>query len=412
MRGGMERVELNAYSEFIGHEVTIIGTVAEDPDFGLAGDLRVKLKDVEIGGVELPATIWASAISGPKSEVKRSDRVIITGKLKIGFANFPASLSFASLTAVSRGDKADLARDLRDGFGEELRKMIKSPEADLGMGILAGQKRALPNLLSEAFMAAGLTHIIVASGYNLTILVRFARRLLFRISRFAAVAGAIVLVLVFASITGFGPSMMRACLVTAISLLCWYVGRKTHPVTLLCLVAGLTALINPYFVWGDAGWYMSFSAFTGVIIVSPLLQNYFWGTKKPGVFRQIFIDTMCASLMTMPIIAFFIGNFAPFGLLANLLVLPIVPFTMLFTFLAGIFAMILPPLAAVIALPAQWLLSYIIKVAEVVASFPGSLNQVEFPAYLMVLAYSALAIVIFYLWHKTKFDFRNNYLVE
>ncbi|MCL1929805.1 ComEC/Rec2 family competence protein [Candidatus Saccharibacteria bacterium] len=411
-RGGTERVVLNVYGDFIGQDVTVTGKVSEDPDFGLSGDLRVKLSHVQIDGIELPATVWASAISGPLKQVKRSDIVSVSGNLKIGFANFPASISFGKLTHITRGDQDDLARDLRDSFGEKLREVIKAPEADLGMGILAGQKRALPNLLSEAFMAAGLTHIIVASGYNLTILVRFARRLFAKISRFAATSGAIILVLIFASVTGFGPSMIRACLVTMLSLFCWYVGRKMHPVTLLCIVAGITALINPYFVWGDAGWYMSFGAFAGVIIVSPLLQNYFWGDKKPSWFRQIFIDTMCASLITMPVIAFFIGNFAPFGLLANLLVLPIVPFTMLLTFLASIFAIILPFAAVVLALPAGWLLSYIIKVAETVASFPGALNQVEFPAWALGASYALSVLVVLYMWRKTKFNFRNDYLVK
>jgi competence protein ComEC len=121
---------------------------------------------------------------------------------------------------------------------------------------------------------------------------------------------------------------------------------------------------------------------------------------------------MCASLITMPIIAYFIGNLAPFGLLANLLVLPIVPFTMLLTFLTGIFSIIVPPLAALVAVPAGWLLSYIIKVAETVASFPGALNQVEFPAWMMILIYSILLGVIFYMWNKTRFNFRNDYLVK
>lgn len=413
MRGSFERIELNTYTNFIDREVTVVGQVFEDPSFGLAGDLQVKLVHVHIDETELPATIWASAISGPREEVKRSDIISIHGKLKPGFANFPTSMSFAKLTHITRGDKEDLARDLRDSFGEKLREVIKSPEADLGMGILAGQKRALPNLLSEAFVTAGLTHIIVASGYNLTILVRFARRLFTKVSRFAAVTGAIILILVFASVTGFSPSMWRACLVTVLSLLCWYVGRKVHPVTLLFLIAGVTALINPYFVWGDAGWYMSFAAFAGVIIVSPLLQNYFWGNKKPGWLRQIFIDTACASLITMPIIAFFIGNFAPFGLLANLLVLPIVPFTMLLTFLAGILAIIIPPPAAIILVaPAEWLLGYIIKIADFVASFPNASNQVEFPVWMLILSYSFLTLTIFYMWRKTRFNFRNDYLVK
>jgi competence protein ComEC len=412
VRGGWERVEINSYTQFIGRDVVMTGFVSEDPSFGYAGDLRIKLTSPSIDGVELSGTVWASVGSGPKSAVKRSDVVQVSGRLKSGFANFPATLSFAKLDGVARSDKIDLARDMRDSFGQNLETVVKEPESNLGMGILAGQKRALPLDLSEAFKAAGLTHIIVASGYNLTILVRFARRLFARVSRFAAAACASILVLLFACVTGFSPSMTRAAIVAILSLLAWYYGRKSHPVILLFIVAGASALISPYYVWGDAGWYMSFTAFAGVIILSPMIQRYFWGKKKAGIIRQIMVDTFCASICTMPVIAYFMGTIAPFGLIANLLVLPIVPITMLFTFIAGILAIFVPPLAAVFAQLPQILLSYIIKVGQSVADLPYSMIEIGFPVIAAVVCYAIILIFIFYMWRKTKFNFRNNYLVE
>jgi competence protein ComEC len=216
----------------------------------------------------------------------------------------------------------------------------------------------------------------------------------------------------FACVTGFGPSMTRAAIVAILSLLAWYYGRKSHPVILLFIVAGFSALLNPYFVWGDAGWYMSFSAFAGVIILSPLIQKYFWNDKKPGVIRQILCDTFCAAVCTMPIIAFFMGTVAPFGLIANVLVLPIVPITMLLTFIVGLLAIFLPALAGLFATFPQLLLTYIIKVGEWVASLPYSMLEIEFPLGAVFACYGTILLAVFYMWRKTKFDFRNNYLVE
>lgn len=411
-RGGLERVDLNNWTGIYGQDVVLTGAVVEDPDLGYSNDLRMKLTNVRIGEVKLPGMVWASLESGLESKVKRSDVVEISGQLKQGFANFPASLSFAKLTGITRAENSDLARDIRDAFSEKLKTVLSEPESDLGMGILAGQKRALPMQLADAFKVAGLTHIIVASGYNLTILVRFARRFFGRISRFAAVAGASGMVMFFACVTGFGPSMTRAMIVALLSLWAWYYGRKTHPVTLLLFVAGVTALYQPYYVWGDAGWYMSFTAFFGVIILSPLVQKYFWGDKKTGTVRQIFVDTLCAAICTMPVIAFFMGTFSSFSMVANLLVLPVIPLTMLVTAIIGGLAFVAWPVAKLLAFIPNALLGWVIGVARWVASLPNSLIETELSLGWVIVFYIGIIVVVIFMKQRTKLDFRNNYLVE
>lgn len=411
-RGGLERVDLNNWTKFYGQDVVLTGAVVEDPDFGYSNDLRMKLVHVRIGEVELPGTVWVSAGSDPQGEIKRSDVVEVSGRLKQGFANFPASLSFAKLTRITRTENSDLARDLRDAFGEKLKTVLNEPESDLGMGILAGQKRALPTQLADAFKISGLTHIIVASGYNLTILVRFARRFFGKISRFAAVAGASWMVIFFACVTGFGPSMTRAMIVALLSLWAWYYGRKTHPVTLLLFVAGVTALYQPYYVWGDAGWYMSFTAFFGVIILSPLVQKYFWCNKKARAVRQIFVDTLCAAICTAPVIAFFMGTFSSFGMVANLLVLPIIPLTMLVTAIVGGLAFVAWPVAKFLAFVPDALLGWVIGVAQRVSSLPNSLVEIELSLGWVITFYVGIIAVVLFMKQRTKLDFRNNYLVE
>ena len=459
-RGTVERVDLNVYSEFLGQNVILRGTVNEDPDFGANGDLRLKLtdsemiiesdynnlqneKDLDDYFTPMQGQIWVSVLARG-ADVRRSDVVEVSGKLKPGFGTFPASISFGSLNSTTRVADADPARDIRDAFGDKLRTVIPSPAADLGMGILAGQKTALPLALSAAFIAASLTHIVVASGYNLTILTRFARRLFAKISRFAALGFGGALVFAFACVTGFSPSMTRASLVAGFSLLAWYYGRKFHPVVLLLIVASITVFINPEAIWGDAGWYMSFLSFAGVIIMAPLIKSYFWGdhpefSKKPSLrmrilaklgskkakeklsepteklhtIRQILIETTSAQLMAAPIIALFMGNFSPYGLIANILVLPLLPLTMLLTFIAGIGAFMLPQfLAQIVAAPATWLLDYTIKVAQNVSDLPGASQQLQPDLLITGAIFLIILAAIFYMRFKTGHNLRDSNVVE
>ena len=423
-RGTIERVSLNEYGNFIGQNVTLSGKVFEDPSVGFSGELKLRLVDSRIGDSGLPGQIWLS--TSPKGQtVKRSDVVAVDGKLKPGFGTFPASMSYATLVGVIPANGTDPARDVRDAFGDELSNAVTGTAHDLGMGILAGQKTALPIDVSEAFRIAGLTHIVVASGYNLTILIRFARRSFSRISRLAALLGGAISAFGFACVTGFSPSMTRAALVAGLSLLAWYYGRKFHPLVLLALVAAVTVVINPAYIWGDAGWYMSFMAFGGVIILAPLIQAYFWGDKPPKPdkakktikdrlvsIRQIFIETMSAQIMTAPIIALMLGTFAPYGLLANLLVLPIVPITMLLTFIAGIVGWLIPSIAGIVGVPAQIMLDYIVWVSQIVSELPMASQEVSFGIIPFLVVMTVIVVAIFYMRHKTNHNLRDSNPVE
>jgi competence protein ComEC len=461
VRATAVRVDLNVYGDWVGQEVILRGVVKEDPDIGYSHELRLKLVNAEvilsddyenlsgeIGNLDdyftpLPGQIWASVMARG-TDIKRSDTVEISGKLREGFGTFPASMSFAALVSVVRSPDADPMRDVRDAFGEKLRTVIEAPAADLGMGILAGQKTALPVDLSAAFMVASLTHIVVASGYNLTILIRFSRRLFAKVSRFAALSLGGLMVLAFACTTGFSPSMTRAALVAGFSLLAWYYGRRFHPVVLLSLVASITIIIDPSALWGDAGWYMSFLAFVGVIILAPLFKSYFWGdkpelaskpqlltriaaklgfrrakekltepTKKQHAIRQIVIETMSVQIMAAPIIALFMGQFSPYGMLANLLVLPILPLVMLLTFIAGITSFLLPEfIAQIIAMPAQWTLDYIIGVARFVSDMPGASYEIIVPLWVIAGIFAVILAIIFYLKRVTKHNFREDNVIE
>jgi competence protein ComEC len=446
-RGTIERVALYDYTEFIGQNVVLGGKVFEDPSVGFSGELKLNLVDVAIDDAKLPGQIWVSTSPRGK-EIKRSDSVVVEGKLKPGFGTFPASMTYATLLTVTPGNGNDPAREVRDAFGNDLENAISDPAQSLGMGILAGQKRALPVDISEAFRIAGLTHIVVASGYNLTILIRFARRLFAKVSRLAALIGGAASAFAFACVTGFSPSMTRAALVAGLSLLAWYFGRKFHPVVLLLVVAAVTATINPSYAWGDAGWYMSFMAFGGVIILAPLIKTYFWSrpvatpviaslatrssnntNKDSGLLRRfiprkdkvksffvsirdIFIENMSAQIITAPIIALFMGQFAPYGLLANLLVLPIVPLTMLLTFIAGIAGWLIQPIAAIVGFPAQVMLDYIIGVARTVSELPGAIHEVDFGIMPFLVAMTVLLGVMIYLRWRTGYKLRDSNPVD
>lgn len=409
-RGGLVQVELSPYKRLIGHLATVRGVVSEDPELDEKGELIVRLGVVAIEDRDMTGMIWVSALG--ERDVKRGDTIEVRGKLEEGFGTFAASMFFARIQRVTRPVPGDVAGRVREWFSEQVTKVIASPESALGIGFLTGQRNVLSAELDDALRVAGLTHIVVASGYNLTILVRVARRLFTQVSKYLAALSAGAMITGFMAITGLSPSMSRAGLVAGLCLLAWYYGRKFHPLVLLPLVAAVTLAVNPSFAWGDLGWQLSFAAFVGVMIMAPLLQAYFFGDKKPGMIRQIAGETIAAQLVTLPILLVAFGQVSAVALIANLLIVPLIPLVMLLVFSAGIFAALFHPLGSLLGSIAQVLLSCMIGVANWCASLPWALVQLTTPWWVAGLIYGGMITLCVVMWRVTGYNLRQANVVE
>ena len=409
-RGSDRQQQLTPFAHIVDHSVTVVGTVSDDPDIGKDGSLVLTLGDLQIDGHAIAGTVWASV--SDKRDVKRSDVVTVQGKLLAGFGSFSASMYRGQIVSAQRPVPGDIARQARDWFADAVRKAIPEPEASLGIGYLVGQRSALPAELDTALRLAGITHVVVASGYNLTILVRLARRLFVKVSKYLAALAGGVMIVAFIAVTGASPSMSRAGIVAGLSLLAWYYGRKFHPLVLLPFAAAVTLLINPSYGWNDLGWQLSFTAFAGVMVLGSLMQAYFFGDEKPGIVRQIIGETIAAELCTLPIIVMAFSQFSNVSLAANLLILPFVPLAMLCTFVAGIASVVAPSIATVVGFPASALLQYMVQVTEYLAHIPWAQTQVNVTGVAVGVYYLVLASICVYLWRKTKLNLREANLVE
>lgn len=414
-RGGVERVQRTSLENYVGEVVSVEGFVSEDPTISVDGDTKFVLDVYTINQEKTPAELWVSVPQTAEvfPDVKRSDAVEVRGKIDEGFGTFTAAMYRAELTDIIRTPYIDVARDVRDDFASQVQRVVDTPESDLGNGFLLGTKSRLPEKLDQELRILGLTHIVVASGYNLTILVRLARRLFMKVSRYAALAGSVGLVLAFAHVTGWSPSMTRAAMITLLSLLTWYYGRKAHPITLLSFVAAVSVFLKPSYAWGDIGWLLSFLSFSGVIILSPMLHLYFWGNKAGNSVRQILGETFSAQLMTAPLIIYIFGQYSPLALFANLLVLPFIPLAMLFTFIAGVSGYLqLGSLGTFIAWPAQTLLRYMISVTEWLAQFSFAKQEVTLGLSGLIVVYIVMLMFMVFLYKRTNHHLGDYNVVE
>lgn len=408
-RGEILKTESIGLSKYFNQEITLTGVINDDVEDGTGDKKIIKVSEVAIDDNKINGLIRATINN---DQISRGDQVTISGKITKGSGVISGFIYEAKLVNLSKNKNRNYIVEIRDWFIGGVKKSIHSPESSLGIGYVVGQKQELPQDLVLALQAAGLTHIVVASGYNLTILVRLARRLFVKISKYLSVISAFSMIVIFILITGLSPSMLRAGLVSGLCLLAWYYGRRFHPIILFLFVMAITLLINPGYAWGDIGWQLSFLAFFGVMILAPLMQHYFFENKKINFVGQILIETISAQAMTLPVIVMAFGQISNVSIITNLLILPFVPLAMLLTFVAGVFGTILPSVAVIIGMPASLLLSAMIAISKFFADLPWAVSVMKGSVQLFVIYFLIVFLFIVYLWRKTGYNLRSSNLVE
>jgi competence protein ComEC len=409
-RGENHRLELIDYQAFIGQEVQLQGTIADDLVLK-GGSAEIKLEHIQVSQTRLGGQVWVSASTS--LNLKRGDRVEFDGKLRPGFGNYAASMSFVKLSSASRVNHGDPSREVRDVFDAGLEKTVPQPGAALAIGYLTGQHNMVPDTFIKQMQVTGLIHLVIAGGYNVTILVRLVRRVCARVAKRLAVMGAATVLLGLMVIAGFIAPMARTTVVTGMSLAAWYYGRWPHPLVLLSVSAAITAFVEPSFVLGDVGWYMTFIAYGGLIVLGPMLKIWWWGNQCHGEIKQIIVDTIAVQIVTTPLMAFAFQQYSVYGLPANLLVLPFMSLTMLAALAAGLAGMTLPAQPAHwMSWPANLLLSYTEKVTVWLAGAPGANYGGGLGIRGLLLSYIVVLIFIWHLKRKTGYDFRTENLVE
>jgi competence protein ComEC len=399
-RGSNIQALLAGYHTVIGRKVSVQGVVAEDPTYGGDHQQDMILQHVRINVHELPGQIRVKSLA--PVEPQRGDTVIADGKLYDGFGSYQASLYYADLHVV--GTQQDPINAARHWFAARVHSLLPDTEAGLGLGFVVGIKSELPDDLNNQLKLLGLTHIVVASGYNLTVLVRLARRLFAKRSHYQMTMVALGLIGGFVLVTGFSPSMSRAALVSGLSVWAWYYGRRVHPALLICLAAAITAAVNPLYVWGDLGWWLSFLSFGGVMLLAPLLQRRIFNQKQPKLIGQVVLETVCAQIVTLPLMVLIFGNISVLSLVANVLVVPLIPLAMLLTTLC----VVISP----IGWPAMWLLGYICQLVQLLAQVSWASIPLTITPVIMLCVYGAIAGCGLLLLLRTKHDYLRQSVIE
>ena len=396
-RGGQFMQNVYQIRSLTEKKVTIEATATADAVYSSRSQIEFtanNIKLIEPDERPLSGSFKISGFGAPI--VYRGDRVRVSGKLFPMRGSNQGRIAYAQLEVISTGSSR--INNFTRKFNAGMQSALPEPTASFGLGLLIGQRSTLPAEITAALTAVGLVHIVAVSGYNLTIIVRGVGRLKLG-SKYQKLIISLALIVGFVLVTGFSASIVRAALVSALSLWAWYYGRQVKPLVLISFAAAVTGLWNPFYIWGDLGWYLSFLAFFGVLVIAPLITGRLF-RKPPKLLTMVLIETLAAELMTLPLILMTFSQLSIIALVANVLVVPLVPLAMLLASVAGLFGAFVPQIAGWFALPARLLLTYMLDIVHMLSSIPAVLIHRSISVFYMIALYAVVLAVTIVLYRR------------
>ena len=194
--------------------------------------------------------------------------------------------------------------------------------------LLLGQRQDISKDTYKSFTKSGAIHILAISGLHIGLLmlllgILFKPLSYFKIGKKLIPILIIMLLWIYAFITGMSASVMRAVTMFSLVTVAMYSNRVTNTYNTLVISAFLLLIFNPFYVF-DIGFQLSYSAVFGIVWIKPLFDTI-W---KPKYYLQkkiwdVFTVTLAAQFGILPLSLFYFHQFPGLFFISNMVIIPL-----------------------------------------------------------------------------------------
>lgn len=274
---------------------------------------------------------------------------------------------------------------LRQGLARILTAQMDPEPAAVARAITTGDRSRLTSAIAGPLRQSNLAHLLAISGLHMGLLAGAALvglramlavmpfgRLQRRSKKYAAL-GALIIAFSYLILSGAAVATERAFIMVAVMLGAVLLDRRAVTLRAVAVAATLVLLRRPEALVSP-GFQLSFAATIALVVVFARLRGAIW--RRPAI--GLLLSSFVAGAATAPIAAAHFNIVANFGLIANLLSVPVMASLVMPLVLI---CLVLAPFGmhevAVWAMEAG--LVWILGVAQEIASWPGAVRYVAAP---------------------------------
>jgi len=287
----------------------------------------------------------------------------------------------------------------RNKIKEITKQTLPPPYNYLLIGMLLGEKSFIPADLKEVFAEAGIMHILAVSGLHVGII---AMALLFFLSMLRLPKKPKLLILIsilimYASITGFRPSVLRATIMFILLIGGKLINRGRNLNISLFFAAFLILLSNPLILY-DAGFLLSFIVTFFIINLAPILQELF--SKVVVWIKNPLAVSTAAWIGIFPLSAYFFTKVSMISIISNIFIIPLTGVAVILGFITFFIGLISISLASMIASINYLILNLITLIAKSFSSLPFAFIYVAQPSIIVIILYYLMVFFIIEMFCK------------
>lgn len=260
--------------------------------------------------------------------------------------------------------------DIHEWARSKINQTLVEPHATLFAGLLMGDNDFTESWQNR-FRLTGTSHIVAASGYNVALVATLMFGLLIRLGLNRRQTFPFILLAIFSFVilAGGEAAVVRAGIMGGLVLLSKFIGRKTRSLNIILLTIVVMILPSPLILFHDVGFQLSVLSTLGLIYTSNWWSQKLHFIPESFGLRESMACTLAATIFTLPISLFSFGQISLLGPVANLFVLPFLPYILAFGSIATAVSIISPALGAIVSLPAWSLLETVLVVIKSLAEF-------------------------------------------
>jgi competence protein ComEC len=244
---------------------------------------------------------------------------------------------------------------------------LPKDHAALIIALLAGDKNFLTKSWQEKFSETGTAHMIAVSGFVLTLIMLGIFGLRNYLGLYISLLLMSVCAFVYIVMAGFAPGVLRAAIMAYIYVGAKFFEKEYDLLPILIFTGLIIVLMSPYVLLYDLGFLFSFGSLFGIYFFAPYIkQVLFFVPSKYGI-QEIVASTIAAQAATAPLTAYYFQQFSIIAPLANVLILPLVPFLLMIGYLGAV-----PYVGQYVGYSLWVPLEYILRIVDLLSSIPYS----------------------------------------
>ena len=284
-----------------------------------------------------------------------------------------------------------------------LETYIPSDCVAFAKALLLGDTSQLPYRVDTDLKVSGIRHVVAVSGLHISVFFAIVSTITFR-KRFLTALVGTPLLLLFAAVAGFTPSVTRACIMCGLMLVAQLLNKEYDGPSALSFAVLIMLAVNPYCI-GSVSFQLSVASVAGIFLFAPGIREKLTAGlknkkgKQYGLLRKLAAGvsvTIGAQILTIPLCAYYFGVVSLVGVFTNLLVLWTVSLTFCLLVAVCVLALVCLPLAVIAGSVAGVLIRYVLTAAKIMAAFPWAAVYTVSP-YVTIWLFFAYCLLLIYL---------------